>query len=91
MKKIYEKPALAVEYFSLTQSIAGCAGIKIQGLGSSADVLADPDATNTMKSLARAYYFISTGGCLRHADNMTEGSGNNTICYHGPVRAAFTS
>lgn len=91
MKKVYEKPELAVEYFSLTQSIAGCRGIKIQGVGSSFDVLADPDSTAAMKNLARAYYFISTGGCRRHADNMSEGTGNDTICYHGPIRAAFVS
>lgn len=91
MKKVYEKPALAVEYFSLTQSIASCPAIKIAGIGSSEDVLADDSSTPTMKNLARAFYFLSTGGCRRHADNMVEGSGNDTICYHGPIRTAFLS
>ena len=91
MKKIYEKPALAVEYFSLTQSIAGCSGIKIQGIGSSADVLADPDATATMKSLARAFGFISSGGCRRPLDGQMEAANGDTICYHGPIRTAFLS
>lgn len=93
MKKFYEKPMLAIEQYSLTQSIAGCTGIKIKGKGSSADVLADPDATSQMKSLASAFGFISAGGCLRPLDGYTEsgGSGGNTICYHGPIKSAFIS
>jgi len=93
MKKCYEKPMLAIEHYSLTQSIAGCTGIKIKGKGSSADVLADPDATNQMKSLASAFGFISAGGCLRPLDGYTESGGVNgdTICYHGPIQSAFVS
>lgn len=92
MKRVYEKPMLAVEHFSLTQSIAGCPAIKISGTGTSEDVLNDPSSTPTMKNLARAFYFLSTAGCRRHADNMTEvSSGNDTICYHGPIRTAFLS
>ena len=91
MKRVYEKPMLAVEHFSLTQSIAGCPAIRIAGTGSSEDVLNDPSSTPTMKNLARAFYFLSTGGCRRSADNMTEGTGSDTICYHGPIRTAFLS
>lgn len=91
MKKRYEKPMLAVEHFSLTQAIAGCV-LKIKGTGSSRDVLADPDATNQMKSLASAGGFISAGGCLRPLDGYTEtGKDGDMICYHGPISAAFPS
>ena len=91
MKRVYEKPMLAVEYFSLTQSIANCPAIKIAGTGTSLDVLNDPSSTPQMKDLARAFYFLSTAGCRRHADNMVEGTGNDTVCYHGPIRTAFLS
>ncbi|MBQ9762434.1 MAG: hypothetical protein IJV82_05080 [Oscillospiraceae bacterium] len=93
MKKCYEKPMVQVEYFSLTQAIAACPGIKIKGVGSSQDVLDDSDATEYMKSYAKAFGFLSSGNCLRVMDGFAEpgGSGGNTICYHGPVVSAFLS
>ncbi|MDD6175792.1 MAG: hypothetical protein PUC59_08565, partial [Firmicutes bacterium] len=56
MKKQYEKPMLAVEYYMLSQSIAACA-TKI-GFQNSECVIKDPDATNTMKDLASSDYFV---------------------------------
>ncbi len=55
MKKQYEKPTLAVEYYQLTQAIAACV-TKIGFLNSDC-VKKDPDATNKMKDLAYSDYF----------------------------------
>ena len=50
MKKVYESPEIAVEYFELTQAIATCT-LKI-GLYDKACIVNDSDATNEMKNLA---------------------------------------
>ena len=84
MKKQYEKPTLAVEYYQLTQAIAACV-TKI-GFLDSACVKQDPDATNQMKNLAWGGYFVS--GCDQSATGMDQ---NDSICYHTNASAAFTS
>lgn len=84
MKKQYEKPTLAVEYYQLTQAIAACV-TKI-GFLDSACVKQDPDATNQMKNLAWEGYFMT--GCDQSATGMDQ---NDSICYHTNASAAFTS
>lgn len=83
MKKQYEKPMLAVEYYQLSQSIAACeTKINFQ---SSECVIKDPDATNRMKDLAYSDYFVE---CIESPTGMDE---HDSICYHTNASAAFTS
>ena len=83
MKKPYEKPVLAVEYYQLTQAIAACA-TKI-GFLDSACVLRDADSTPMMKGLAWEKYFVT---CEEQITGMDE---RDKICYHTNANAAFTS
>lgn len=85
MKKTYEKPMLAVEYYQLTQTIASCA-TKI-GLLSDQCVLKDPDATPQMKNLASVGWFVE-GNCSSFGTEMDQFDG---ICYHTNANAAFSS
>lgn len=86
MKKVYEKPMMAVEYYQLTQAIAACS-IKI-GFLSSECVKNDPDATIEMKNLAWDNWFVQEGACAQIAVDMDNDDG---ICYHTNVNAAFNS
>ena len=92
MKKRYLKPTVAVELFALTQTIASCVGIKITKTGPSngpADVLADPDSTNAMKSWAYYGGFLSNAdGCIIEMNGAMDPDGS---CYHTNVNAAFNS
>ena len=85
MKKQYEKPMLAVEYYQLSQSIAACV-TKIGFLDSEC-VKKDPDATNKMKDLAWSDYFAE-GNCSAFPVGMDE---YDSICYHTNANAAFNS
>ena len=83
VKKQYEKPMLAVEYYQLSQSIAACA-TKIGFLDSDC-VKNDPDATNKMKDLAWEDYFVE---CIESPTGMDD---YDSICYHTNTNAAFNS
>ena len=85
MKKQYEKPMLAVEYYMLSQSIAAC--ITKIGFLDSGCVIKDPDATKKMKDLADIGYFAD-GACTTPPYNMDD---YDSICYHTNVNAAFNS
>lgn len=85
MKKQYEKPMLAVEYYQLSQSIAACV-TKI-GFQNSDCVKNDSDATNEMKDLAWVGYFVQ-GSCDVSPDGMDD---YDSICYHTNASAAFNS
>lgn len=85
MKKPYEKPILAVEYYQLTQAIASCA-TKI-GLYDSNCVLKDPDSTSQMKEFAAIGWF-NAGYCMESASGM---DGFDSICYHTNLNTAFSS
>ena len=85
MKKQYEKPTLAVEYYQLTQAIAACV-TKIGFLDSDC-VKHDTDATDHMKDLAWDGYFVQ-GHCSKYATGM---DADDSICYHTNANAAFTS
>lgn len=83
MKKPYEKPMFAVEYYQLTQAIAACA-TKI-GFLDSACVLRDADSTRMMRDLAWDKYFVACEVKITGMD------GQDQICYHTNANAAFTS
>lgn len=86
MKKAYQTPEMAVELFELTQSIASCE-TKI-GLLDSGCVIGDENSTNQMKDFAYAGWFLSSGKCTDHAEDM---DGFDGICYHTNANAAFSS
>ena len=86
MKKKYMAPAIAIERYELTQSIAACA-TKIGFLDSDC-VKNDPDATNPMKDLAGAGCFTEAGNCETYATGMDV---FDKICYHTNANAAFSS
>lgn len=86
MKKHYEKPLVAIEYFELTQTIASC-NIKI-GFLDSACVRNDPDATSEMKNLAMQFYFTS-GYCGKVPNFGT--TPEDGVCYHTNLNSAFNS
>ena len=85
MKMPYEKPMMAIERYELTQSIATCE-LKI-GFWDSQCVMKDPDATNSLKSLAYAGTFIE-GYCN---EPYTDGDNTDGLCYHTNVTIAFNS
>lgn len=85
MKKPYRKPMLAVEHYSLTQSISSCVGIKINSVNAEC-VLKDPDSPNDMINWAHRNGFIGNA-C---ATDLS-GYRNDTMCYHTSINAAFTS
>lgn len=83
----YEKPAIAIERYELTQAIAACS-IQI-GFASSACVLQDVDSTRIpgILNLAADQHFLS-GHCIKVP---SETSTEDGICYHTLSNAAFTS
>lgn len=85
MKKPYEKPLLAVEQYSLTQSISACANIKINSVNS-ACVIADPDSTLAMRNLAHRNGFLGSTCAMDLTGRTYDG-----VCYHTNVNSAFTS
>lgn len=87
MKKQYQKPMLAVEYFELTQSVAACVGIRIHH--ADADCIAkDPDATDVMKDFALSGFFLGNACTLPFYAGDT---GMDGSCYHTSINSAFTS
>lgn len=86
MKRKYVTPVITAEYYSLTQSIAGCA-TKI-GFSNRECVLNDPDSTAGMKDFAMEGYFADVNGCTELASAM---DGYDIICYHTNAQAAFNS
>ena len=86
MKKAYEKPRAAIEYYELSQAIAACE-TKI-GYMNSHCVLEDSDATDQMKDLAQNGWFTSEGSCQESALVVDEFDG---ICYHTNANAMFSS
>lgn len=87
MKKHYEKPLVAIEYFELTQTIASC-NIKI-GFLDRLCVLQDPDTPGSMRDMAKNFYFTSgADGCMK---SVVSGSTDDGICYHTSANSAFNS
>lgn len=95
MKKPYRKPMFMVEYYTLTQSIAACGGIKI-GFADSQCVKDDRDATDMMRDWAGIGGFIETtiegkDSCSFDLSGFTEGSVDDLMCYFTSINAAFNS
>ena len=89
MKIKYEKPMVAVDFYKLTQSIAGCS-IKV-GLTSSGCFLASPNATPELKGFASVGFFVE-GNCMITAVPGTTYDGvNDGICLHTNANGALTS
>ena len=84
MKKPYQKPLLALEHYSLTQSISSCTGIKINSVDADC-VLNDPDSTNMMVNWAHHQGFLDP--CIRDLS----GYNFDGICYPTSINAAFSS
>lgn len=94
MKKLYEKPAVAVENFALSQQISACAYLKL-GFNSSACVTENRDQSDKLipgyghvLGLAKAGYFWDPKGCEVLGSFATD---SDQICYHTLANLAFTS
>ena len=87
MKKKYERPIIEMECFQLTQQIASCGAIKIN-LTDAACVLASPSATEEMRRLALAGFFMDMEGCDMIATGMEDSDG---VCVMTNVNVAFSS
>lgn len=85
MKMTYQKPAVAVERYALSQSIAACS-LRI-GLVNSACVYNDADAPPDMKALAINGWFTA-GNCSTTASGGQSADGT---CFHTSSNAAFKS
>ena len=88
MQKKSAKPAILVERFELSQSLASCSGIKISSLDADC-VVNDPDSWSTpMFDLALSGNFMPNTSCvLPPVDNDAD----DGICYFTSVNMAFTS
>ena len=84
MKRNYVTPVIAVEHYSLTQSIAAC-GIKINVLNTEC-VLNDSDSSQYMINMAQyAGWFMD---CPTMAEGMDPTDG---FCYNTSANATFAS
>lgn len=88
MKKVYEKPLVAVERYELSQAIAGCV-IKIGPNGSNYCVRTDPDTPDGMRSHANDGGWANNTCLPIHYVNV--GQVFDGICYHTQASAAFPS
>lgn len=87
MKIPYEKPAMAIERYELTQAIASCA-VKI-GFMNSECVEHDADAPKGMKDLAAVGYFVDTP--INCAKRATATPFEDGVCYHTSAALTFNS
>ena len=81
--KTYTKPAVLVERFSVTESLANCNAMRLNFMDPNC-VLKSPNATEEMKGLAQIGYFMTSGGCPQQA---TDGA----LCFITSANLAFTS
>lgn len=88
MKKVYEKPLVAVERYELSQAIAGCV-IKIGPNGTNSCIIKDPDTPEAMRSHAELGGFANYT-CLP-MNYVNVGQMFDGICYHTQANAAFPS
>lgn len=81
MKKKYEKPYIAVEFFQLDAAIAAsCSADKKLGINYDFELCTPLEENPGDTYLGDA--------CLH--DVRVEGDGNDTICYHGPLANYLT-
>lgn len=94
VKKVYEKPAVGVENFALSQQISACVYLKV-GFNSSSCITENRDQSDKLipgyghlLGLAKAGYFWDPSGCQILGSFATD---NDQICYHTLANLAFTS
>lgn len=88
MPKKYEKPAILVERFELTQHLASCSGIKINSLDYNC-VQRDSDSWNTpLFDLALSHTFMPNTICEQPPIDNDNDDG---LCFFTSVSMAFTS
>ena len=85
MKKVYKKPMLYMESFTVRQNLSACS--HLIGFRGEDCVMNDADSTDSMKDLAMAGFF-SAGACTLYPQNMDFDDG---VCYHTAVNLAFSS
>ena len=86
MKKLYEKPMMAVEYYELTQAIASC-GVNV-GSVNELCVVASSNVPDGYKNFASAFGMFVTGYCRDDDWDVPE---NDGVCYHTATSMMFTS
>ena len=87
MKMKYEKPAVAVDRYELSQAIAGCSGIKVS-LESSQCFLNSSNVPANIKAYAANGWFTAAGDCnIRVISGVTY----DGVCYHTQVNGVLTS
>ena len=87
MKMKYEKPAVAVDRYELSQAIAGCSGIKVN-LESSLCFLMSNEVPGNIKAYAANGWFTAAGEC---AIQVISGVTYDGVCYHTQVNGVLTS
>lgn len=85
MKK-YEKPAVLVERFSLSESLANCSTYRVNFLDANCVAARQDSLPPEMVFLAASGYFMSGDGC-RPENRPTDGA----VCYFTSTNMAFTS
>lgn len=83
MKK-YEKPAVLVERFSLSESLANCSAYRVNFMDTQCVLDRQDSLPPEMIFLATHGYFMTVDGCTYRP---TEGA----VCYQTSANMAFTS
>lgn len=86
MKK-YEKPAVLVERFSLSESLANCSTYRVNFLDANCVTARQDSLPPEMVYLATNGYFMSGYGCDDPNKRPTDGA----VCYVTSANMAFTS
>ncbi len=86
MKKTYQKPMAAVEFYKLSQSIASCI-LKINYLSNDC-VVFDSDTPEEVRGVAFDYPNYFSTDCATVCTNNPNYDG---LCYHTNTNAMFTS
>lgn len=87
MKK-YEKPAVLVERFSLSESLANCSAYRVNFLDANCVTARQDSLPPEMVFLATSGYFMNGSGCDKDLrQQATEGA----VCYFTSTNMAFTS
>ena len=89
MKMKYEKPMVAVDFYQLTQAIAGCY-IKVN-YTSSGCILESPNTTLDHKAYASIGYFVEGSCIISTVPGTTYDGANDGICYHTNANGVLLS
>ena len=89
MKMKYEKPMVAVDLYTLTQSIAGC-GISV-GFMDNGCFLDSPNVPPEMKSFAAHGWFVDGHCDIAIVAGTTYDGIYDAMCFHTQANGALTS